>query len=176
MKANFLLYPDSFLNILSPDGFKNLRILDATISDAKQKGDTIYGNPLFAQLILSNGTQLLDLMNSAVQRPIGFTNDHFKMLVKYFWNKSPNASIDWISLNQEPELKNQNNGMMGLPVNTKSCPDEKYVYNIPSWYEFHCKFLTANNHYIDWPDDEEPKKQNLNDKKTILCSKAKCIY
>ena len=127
MKANFLLYPDSFLNILSPDGFKNLRILDATISDAKQKGDTIYGNPLFALLILSNGTQLLDLMNSAVQRPIGFTNDHFKMLVKYFWNKSPNASIDWISLNQEPELKNQNNGMMGLPVNTKSCPDEKYV-------------------------------------------------
>lgn len=157
MSANFLLYPDSFMNVVSPEGQKQLRILDEAISHARNKGDIIFGNSVFISMQLPNSFNFLTLVNEDF-RKTGLARDAQNILRRILFRKTP-QSTTFIAFNQE--FPNASNGMMGLSVVPLPCQPDQYVTNIPEWEifhsvwdEFYANFFRNNNQLINWEADE----------------------
>ena len=154
MTTNLLLDKDSFIwDDLTIDRNEMIQDFIFAYNKAKDEKNKLWNNPdiwnepdyLHFERYLFNFEQLPPDLN-------WLTNDSFKGVVDfllYYSSSTPQKSKNLPELETEFNELDNLNGIIGID----SIADN--VYNLPTWYEFHCDFFTTNNEYIVWPEEKE---------------------
>lgn len=152
MQTNLLLDKDSFIwSNPNLDRSKSIDDFILSYNQAKDNEDKLWNHPdiwddpdypHFEKYLYS-----FDQLSSSLS---WMSFENFQGLVQYFTYYSPtsNKSRKLSNLTAEFNAPDQLNGLIGIDSSLDN------VYSIPSWHEFHCKFLTENNQYIDWSKHE----------------------
>ncbi|HRG76802.1 MAG TPA: hypothetical protein PLX69_19735, partial [Leptospiraceae bacterium] len=153
MTTNLLLDKDSFIwDDLTIDRNEMIQDFVSAYNKAKDEKNKLWNNPdiwnepdyLHFERYVSSYEQLPTELK-------WLSFDNFQGLVQFFtyYSSTPQKSKNLPELETEFNEPDNLNGIIGIDSKADN------VYNLPTWYEFHCEYFTANNEYIVWPKEEE---------------------